>query len=63
MDKTIKIWDAKNFKLLKVIDKSRHGGHLTAVNKIFWSNYKNRLISCSDDRSISIWELKFNPLP
>jgi WD40 repeat protein len=60
MDKTIKIWDAENFKLLKVIDKSRHGGHLTSVNKIFWSNYKNRLISCSDDRSISIWELKFN---
>lgn len=60
MDKTIKIWDAENFKLLKVIDKSRHGGHLTSVNKIFWSYYKNRLISCSDDRSISIWELKFN---
>lgn len=63
MDKTIKIWDAENFKLLKVIDKSRHEGHLTSVNKIFWSNYKNRLISCSDDRSISIWELKFNALP
>ncbi|MBS0000120.1 MAG: WD40 repeat domain-containing protein [Cyclobacteriaceae bacterium] len=60
MDKTIKIWEAEQFKLLKVIDKSRHGGHLTSVNKIFWSSYKNRLISCSDDRTISVWDLKFN---
>lgn len=62
MDKTVKIWDASRFKLLKVIDKSRHGGHLTSVNKIFWSSYKNRLISCSDDRTISVWDLKINAL-
>jgi WD40 repeat protein len=63
MDKTIKIWDAAQFKLLKVIDKSRHEGHLTSVNKIFWSSYKNRLISCSDDRTISVWDLKISALP
>jgi WD40 repeat protein len=63
MDKTIKIWDAAQFKLLKVIDKTRHEGHLTSVNKIFWSSYKNRLISCSDDRTISVWDLKFSALP
>jgi len=58
MDKTIKLWDAGQFKLLKVIDKERFGGHLSSVNKLVWSNYKNRVISCSDDRTISIWDIK-----
>lgn len=63
MDKTIKIWDRGHFKLLKVIDKARHGGHLTSVNKLFWSSCKNKLISCSDDRSISIWDIEYNSQP
>ena len=60
MDKSIKVWDAEQFKLLKVIDKSRHAGHGASVNKLLWSNYDNQLISCSDDRTISIWDLKFD---
>jgi WD40 repeat protein len=58
MDKTLKLWDAGGFKLLKVIDKERFGGHLSSVNKLVWSNYKNMVISCSDDRTISLWEIK-----
>ena len=58
MDKTIKLWDAQRFKLLKVIDRERFGGHRSSVNKLVWSNYKNRVISCSDDRTISIWDIK-----
>ncbi|MGB0523771.1 MAG: WD40 repeat domain-containing protein [Flammeovirgaceae bacterium] len=58
-DKTIKIWDAKRFKLLKVIDKARHGGHNTSVNKLHWAD-QNLLISVSDDRSISVWNLAFD---
>jgi len=58
MDKTIKIWDTNKRQLLKVIDKSRHAGHLTSVNKLYWSNFNNLLISCSDDRSISVWNLE-----
>lgn len=58
MDKTIKIWDINKRQLLKVIDKSRHGGHLTSVNKLYWSQHDNLLISCSDDRSISVWDIK-----
>ena len=60
MDKSIKVWDAKTFKLLKVIDKSRHAGHGTSVNKLLWSDYNNLLVSGSDDRSISIWDINFN---
>ena len=58
MDKTIKLWDAHQLKLLKVIDKERFEGHLSSVNKLVWSNYKNRVISCSDDRTISLWDIK-----
>ncbi|MEM6815374.1 MAG: WD40 repeat domain-containing protein [Bacteroidota bacterium] len=59
MDKTIKLWDAYNFKLLKVLDKHRHAGHSNSVNKLLWMNYHDLLVSCSDDRSISIWEINF----
>jgi WD40 repeat protein len=60
MDKSIKIWDAQEFRLLKVIDKARYAGHGTSVNKLQWSNYKNTLLSGSDDRSISLWNIEFN---
>ncbi|RED92643.1 WD40 repeat domain-containing protein [Marinoscillum furvescens] len=57
MDKSIKVWDANEFRLLKVIDKARHAGHGTSVNKLLWMQYHNWLVSCSDDRTISIWEV------
>ncbi len=56
-DKTIKIWDTQNFKLLKVLDFEKYKGHLNSVNKLLWSTYKNHLISASDDRSIIIWKI------
>lgn len=57
MDKTVKIWDAEEFKLLKVIDFARHGGHKNAVNKLYWSDYQDFLISASDDKKISVWKV------
>lgn len=60
MDKSIKVWDASTFKLLKVIDQARHAGHGTSVNKLFWSNKPNRLISVSDDRTASIWSIQID---
>ena len=57
MDKTIKIWDYAKRKLIKVIDKARHKGHLSSVNKLLWLEYKDFLISCSDDRSIGVWHI------
>jgi WD40 repeat protein len=60
MDKSVKIWDARTFRLLKVIDKARHAGHGTSVNKLFWPARVNSLVSCSDDRTISVWELNFS---
>ena len=57
MDKSVKLWDASTFRLKKIIDRARHAGHGTSVNKLLWTNYENQLISCSDDRTISVWEV------
>jgi WD40 repeat protein len=58
MDKSIKVWDAANYKLMKVIDKARNAGHGTSINKVLWSTYSGQVISISDDRTISIWQIE-----
>jgi WD40 repeat protein len=63
MDKSIKVWDWEGLKLLKVIDRARHAGHGTSVNKLLWTNYHQQLISASDDRSISVWNIHFEKQP
>jgi WD40 repeat protein len=59
MDKSIKVWDLQELKLLKVIDKSRHAGHGTSVNKLLWTSYNDQLLSAGDDRTISVWHIIF----
>lgn len=59
MDKSIKVWDANALRLLKVIDRARHAGHGTSVNKLLWTDYHQQLASASDDRSISVWQIIF----
>jgi WD40 repeat protein len=59
MDKTVKIWDATTNQLCKVIDYARNDGHRNSVNKVVWLSNK-QLITCSDDRTIMIWELEIN---
>lgn len=60
MDKMIKIWDATTFELVKVIDKARHDGHTHSVNKLLWMNFDNLLVTCSDDRTIIVWDINFD---
>lgn len=55
MDKTLKLWDAETLKLLKVVDWARFSGHRTSINRTLWTG--GRLISASDDRLISIWQV------
>lgn len=57
MDKTLKIWQAQTFELLKVADKIKSDGHLSSVNKVLWIS-NTQLLTCSDDRSIILWELE-----
>lgn len=55
-DKTIKIWDAQTFELLKVLDTIRSGCHVNSVNALLYIVESQLLVSCSDDRSIILWE-------
>src|SRR5690606_3772099 len=57
MDKSIKLWDARSLQLLKVIDKARHAGHGTSINKVLWSRYNQQIISISDDPTVTIWDI------
>ncbi|CAN5558626.1 hypothetical protein BH10BAC4_BH10BAC4_05690 [soil metagenome] len=59
LDKSIKVWQSATLSLLKVIDKARHAGHGTSVNKMLWTSFNNQLVSASDDRTISIWDVIF----
>jgi WD40 repeat protein len=59
MDKSLKVWTLDDLRLLKVIDRSRHAGHATSVNKVLWTNHYDQLLSASDDRSISVWNIIF----
>jgi WD40 repeat protein len=60
MDKSIKVWDLDEMRLLKVIDKGRHAGHGTSVNKLLWTTHQSQLVSASDDRTISVWDIDIN---
>ena len=55
-DKTIKIWETQTWKLLKVINTVRNGGHLNSVNALLWTS--QGLVSASDDRSIILWSIE-----
>ncbi|MBC8154430.1 MAG: WD40 repeat domain-containing protein [Bacteroidetes bacterium] len=57
MDKAVKIWDADTLRLLKVVDRARHAGHATSVNRLLWTDYHEKLLSASDDRTISVWQM------
>jgi WD40 repeat protein len=57
MDKTLKIWDAETFELLKVIDKARNQAHVTSINKLIWIN-DTHLLTGSDDKQIMHWQVE-----
>ncbi|UOQ99150.1 WD40 repeat domain-containing protein [Hymenobacter sp. 5317J-9] len=57
LDKSIKLWDAATLTLLRVLDRVRSAGHGTSVNRLVWPGTENRLVSCSDDRSLAVWQL------
>lgn len=58
MDKSIKVWDAQSYRLVKVVDRARHAGHGTSINRLLWDTQSNRLLSASDDRTIAVWEIR-----
>ncbi len=57
-DKTIRIWDAEDYSLKKSLDLKKYQGHINSVNDLYWSPYRNELISASDDRSLIVWSIE-----
>ncbi|MCX7637111.1 MAG: WD40 repeat domain-containing protein [Cyclobacteriaceae bacterium] len=58
LDKSIKVWELPTLTLLKVIDRARHAGHGTSVNRLLWLNDPDYLISAGDDRTLSVWQIE-----
>lgn len=56
MDKSIKLWNAENGQLLKVIDRERLAAHTSSVNSIIWMD-ENTFVSCSDDRTVMAFRI------
>jgi WD40 repeat protein len=56
-DKTVKIWDAKTYQVLKRITKLNFEAHTHSVNKLIWSTYRNYLVSVGDDKMVMIREV------
>jgi WD40 repeat protein len=55
-DKTVKLWDAKTWELLKVCEVVRDRGHVNSVNTLLWLDDET-LITAGDDRRILTWKL------
>lgn len=59
-DKTVKIWQASDLKLLKVIDHEKVGAHFHSVNNVLWLT-DELLVSAGDDKRILVWKINFEP--
>ena len=60
MDKTIRLWNTKDFSLLKVIDNVKFEGHKSSINGCVWLN-DTTFVTCSDDTSIKCWQINNPP--
>ncbi|MCB0802940.1 MAG: hypothetical protein KDB74_07560 [Flavobacteriales bacterium] len=56
-DKTVKIWDAEEMKVLKRFEGMKDLAHTHSVNKLLWSKFENNLLSTGDDGKIKIWQI------
>jgi WD40 repeat protein len=62
MDKSIKVWDAETYRLLKVIDKARYASHGTSINRVLWTPFEQQLVAASDDRTLTVWHVELSAL-
>ena len=56
-DKTIKIWDPKELKVLERIEGRAYGAHSHSVNALLWQN-DSTLISTGDDGMVKQWQIE-----
>lgn len=56
-DKTIKVWDLDFIEKPIRLDRAKKGGHLNSVNGLLMLD-GNQFASCSDDRSVILWQVE-----
>ncbi|MEQ9188645.1 MAG: WD40 repeat domain-containing protein [Cryomorphaceae bacterium] len=56
-DKTVKLWDIDLKEKPVRLDRKMYEGHTHSVNCLCFLEGPNLLASCSDDRSICLWEI------
>lgn len=57
MDKSIKLWQSEDLRLLKVCNFEKNACHWNGINRLLW--LEDELYSCSDDRRIMRWQWQF----
>jgi WD40 repeat protein len=57
-DKTIKIWDYKQEKVLRRIEGIKDQGHTHSVNKLLYCEALETLVSTGDDGSLKLWQIQ-----
>ena len=58
-DKSLKVWSARDFRLLKVLDRSKFPqAHTHSVNALYCSPCGRYLCSAGDDRRILVWAIE-----
>lgn len=57
-DKSIKLWDSREFKIITKLTNDNGGGHLHSVNALKWLS-PSLLISGGDDRKIRLWNFNY----
>ena len=56
-DKTVKIWDIDLLEKPIRLDRKSHAGHTHSVNALCYLEEEDLLVSCSDDRTICLWNV------
>lgn len=59
-DKSIRLWDAETFDLVKELSRPKFAAHLHSVNALLWLDKENVLVSGSDDATIKVWTLNID---
>ncbi len=56
-DKTVKLWGGNNVDFILRLNKEQFNGHLNSVNKLYWNNELQILVSAGDDRGLITWQI------
>jgi WD40 repeat protein/tRNA A-37 threonylcarbamoyl transferase component Bud32 len=59
-DATIRLWDARSGKGLKVLGGRRGHGHTAAINGLAFSPDSRTLVSAGGDKTVKIWDISNN---